>query len=430
MPSIDLQGIRRHGQGWQYRWTPPGVGKRETSPVFDNIEDAKQFKRWAENNRGKRVLGNDLDIEEGRWRFAPIASAEGVKTFREHAVDYLNGQKAEARSVKNYRNSVARVESVHNVLLQDLDEDALDALEKELTSLRKLKKIDGEYVETNAPRYAPSTLQSTMVTVRAVIRDAVKSGIIPRDPSPDYELTIGSDRLREHRYLTPDEYIGLRDCAESDVVRLMMDLMAYAGLRLGELIGLRVSRLHLDGPRPYIRVDQQVRPDGTPDLPKGTHKDGEKRKRNVRVHEGLAKDLAAYLEIRGRQASDWLFPSPMDPERPVTHNWGSGKNSPWARAVGKADSRGVLRKLSGLPTPHDLRHSHASWLFEKNVPIIKVSKRLGHKNIIVTATIYAHVLDLLDDESSDVMEATFSEEIIGRLFGAGPAVPPRLALVR
>jgi integrase len=47
---------------------------------------------------------------------------------------------------------------------------------------------------------------------------------------------------------------------------------------------------------------------------------------------------------------------------------------------------------------HTLRHSHGSQLLSEGVPLPAVSKRLGHSNISVTATVYAHAL--ASDESA------------------------------
>jgi integrase len=38
---------------------------------------------------------------------------------------------------------------------------------------------------------------------------------------------------------------------------------------------------------------------------------------------------------------------------------------------------------------HDLRHTHATILLRKGVPVKAVSVRLGHTNAVVTMTVYA-----------------------------------------
>jgi len=43
-------------------------------------------------------------------------------------------------------------------------------------------------------------------------------------------------------------------------------------------------------------------------------------------------------------------------------------------------------------TLHDLRHTHATLLLRRGVPIHVVSRRLGHASPAITLAIYSHVL--------------------------------------
>jgi integrase len=49
-------------------------------------------------------------------------------------------------------------------------------------------------------------------------------------------------------------------------------------------------------------------------------------------------------------------------------------------------------KLPKGASLHTLRHTHGSHLLAAGVPLTDVSKRLGHVNPHVTATVYAHAL--------------------------------------
>lgn len=62
-----------------------------------------------------------------------------------------------------------------------------------------------------------------------------------------------------------------------------------------------------------------------------------------------------------------------------------------------------LRKLR----LHDLRHTSATFLISKGIPIATVSKRLGHSNIYTTLNIYTHSVN--DDEITaiDVINENF-----------------------
>lgn len=44
------------------------------------------------------------------------------------------------------------------------------------------------------------------------------------------------------------------------------------------------------------------------------------------------------------------------------------------------------------PRVHDLRHSHASWLIAKGVPLPYIQRRLGHEKIETTVDVYGHLL--------------------------------------
>ncbi|WP_373770569.1 tyrosine-type recombinase/integrase [Weissella soli] len=41
---------------------------------------------------------------------------------------------------------------------------------------------------------------------------------------------------------------------------------------------------------------------------------------------------------------------------------------------------------------HGLRHSHVSYLLHNGVDIQYISKRVGHKNVTITLSTYAHML--------------------------------------
>ena len=63
--------------------------------------------------------------------------------------------------------------------------------------------------------------------------------------------------------------------------------------------------------------------------------------------------------------------------------------------------RKLCQKLQLRPIRiHDLRHLHASLLLKEGLSLADVSKRLGHANVNVTATIYAHAIDRCDERAA------------------------------
>lgn len=57
---------------------------------------------------------------------------------------------------------------------------------------------------------------------------------------------------------------------------------------------------------------------------------------------------------------------------------------------------------------HELRHTHATLLIQAGVPISEVSRRLGHSDIAVTLSVYAHWLPENDKAASDAIAKVFA----------------------
>lgn len=55
------------------------------------------------------------------------------------------------------------------------------------------------------------------------------------------------------------------------------------------------------------------------------------------------------------------------------------------------------------PTPHDLRHTHASWLIAAGVPLPVIQARLGHETITTTVDTYGHLAIDADSIAADML---------------------------
>ena len=146
--------------------------------------------------------------------------------------------------------------------------------------------------------------------------------------------------------------------------RLIFQLMYSSGLKLDELLGLKVKDVDIDGKQLTIR---------------GDHKGGRKTKptRITIMSEKVAPMLHAF--ICDRDAEDYVFPG-ID----------GGHMTP--RAVQKAfkhalQKAGVEKKASC----NSLRHSFAVHLLEKGVDIKHVRRLLGHART-ETTSIYKRLL--------------------------------------
>ena len=60
---------------------------------------------------------------------------------------------------------------------------------------------------------------------------------------------------------------------------------------------------------------------------------------------------------------------------------------------------------------HTLRHTHASNLISRGVPLPAVSARLGHADTNVTAWIYSHTLPADDQPAADVWDSLIDGQV-------------------
>ena len=178
------------------------------------------------------------------------------------------------------------------------------------------------------------------------------------------------------KLLTEAEVVALLDAAENadgpEGKRLvaLLELLYATGMRVSELVGLRLSALSRGMPVLTIRG-----------------KGG--KERMVPMSEPAQQALAAYLPVRGAfvppgldaAQSPWLFPS-----RTAEH--GHLTRQRFAQ---------LLKQLAidaGLDpervSPHVLRHAFATHLLDHGADLRSVQKLLGHADI-GTTQIYTHV---------------------------------------
>ena len=194
------------------------------------------------------------------------------------------------------------------------------------------------------------TLAAPAVPLRGHPRSQETSWNASRSPSKPKRLPV---------VLSPDEVASFF-AALVDIKHRAILMTAYAaGLRLSEVIGLRVD--DIDSKRMVIRVRQA----------KG------RRDRYVMLSPRLLALLREYWKVD--RPTDWLFPGDV-PGNPIT---GKAVHKICVRA---AQDAGLGKHV----TVHTLRHSFATHLLEAGTDIRTIQVLLGHRKLETTA-IYTHV---------------------------------------
>ena len=75
-----------------------------------------------------------------------------------------------------------------------------------------------------------------------------------------------------------------------------------------------------------------------------------------------------------------------------------------------------LLKESGVPKIrfHDLRHTAASLMLNNGIPILIVSRRLGHAKASITLDVYGHLMPSKQEEAAELMDSLLAPTEVDR----------------
>lgn len=348
---------------WRVKWRSEGQPQTATVPTH---RDALDLKREVEYRR-HMVKASDPEVRDlsiiGRPKSTATVHAEHPlwRTVADQWLGSLSG--VEALTVENYE----RVLRDH---LNRWDERPVDSLVRDdVTELVNTLGIIREGRHSN-----------TFLVANAVLRYAVAKGY--RAGNPAYGVKLQAKSLdAAAMFLTPEEVDLLGATSRErfgDQYALLVRVAHETGLRQSEVMGVQVRDLSLLHD-PAILVKRGHRPRRGGGMRTKNTKNN--RSRLVAISDDLAKALRAH--VRGRVGAAFVFVQP-DGVTPLTQGMVTYR---WDATVLAAQRDGLTRK----PRFHDLRHTHASDLLQAGVPMMLVSRRLGHSSIAITDKYYGHI---------------------------------------
>lgn len=227
----------------------------------------------------------------------------------------------------------------------------------------------------------PESVKRAVHLLSASLRAAVDAEILEANPAS--ALKLGGGPPAPERFLTREEYDTLRAQLSTTGDQFIADLLVNTGLRWSELAGLHRARVDLG--RGLLRVVETY--DEASGVMKAYPKG--KRVRDVPLVPELVEwlgDLTWSGKDCGVEHGAGRCPGPLlvttEEGRPLRNsNW---SYRVWVPAVEHADV--------GHVRIHDLRHTYASWLLQKGVPLAEVGKLLGHVSSQTTQR-YAHLAE-------------------------------------
>lgn len=260
--------------------------------------------------------------------------------------------------------------------------ESADAIAKALG----MKTTKAFHITAHREPLAPASIMSYHHTLSSILAKAVKWGYIQSNPADAAEKpSLGR---REAAYLEEADARRLLELLQAEHIRwralITFDLMS--GLRRGELLGLRWQDVDLDAHTITIRQTSNYVPG------KGVYADTPKTATSARPLLLSTAAIAMLLEYKRWQDKQREQIGDIWEDRDgrvFTTDTGAPI---FPDSVTQWFSRFIAR--SGLPkvTVHSLRHTYASLMIADGVPLVVVSRQLGHAQASTTANIYAHAI--------------------------------------
>ncbi|MDD5835863.1 MAG: site-specific integrase [bacterium] len=175
-------------------------------------------------------------------------------------------------------------------------------------------------------------------------------------------------------FYTLEEFNRFICCVDDEIYKQYFNTLFFCGTRPSEAMALRFSDLNGN----YLTVRHSLARHCYRELqtPKN-----QSSIRTIKIDDTLVKDFLRlkerYIKEYGDAREDYFIFGGRKPLAPTSID----------RRKLKACQKANLRPI----TQHQFRHSHATFLLGKGIPLNEISRRLGHSQISTTLNIYCHV---------------------------------------
>lgn len=243
------------------------------------------------------------------------------------------------------------------------------------------------------------TRNQALALLSVAFGGAMESEMI--DSNPTYGIRKAAEDTRPIKPLTEEEVLALLAMSSGSYIHARLHI-AFAGLRQGEVLGLRWRNIDLE--KGSISIEEQVQKvDGKSTWVKL------KSSMSVRVIyissasiDALKKHKAIIAEMRLRAGSNWqdqdlVFPNSFGGvlQQKVDH-------ARWKKALASCGLE--TRRL------HDARHTAGTLLFAKGEGIETIRRVLGHSSVNLTSRTYVHNAEEPMRRAAQTMDSIFLDK--------------------
>lgn len=366
-------GYRRGAKAgtWIARFRDGEAGKQhyEALGAADDACDADGLTCFSFSQAQERARG--FFARKGREIAGHLAPTDGPYTVEKALDEYFSARESRGSkgvSADRYAAKARIIPELGNVDTAKLTAKrvrdwltAVASAPKLLRTGRMAEKRATQAVDSNdleAVRARRATANRLLTVLKAALNHAYHEGKIASDEAWRKVKPFREADAPVIRYLTEAEITRLVNAAQGSFRNLVLGALV-TGCRYGELIRLRVADFNAEAGTVTVRLSKAGKP----------------------RHVVLADDGLAHFSrlTAGRASRDLIFA--RDDSKP----WGASHQQRPLDEASKA------AKVDPPATFHILRHSYASALAMKGVPMGVIAAQLGHADTRMTERHYAHL---------------------------------------
>ena len=251
--------------------------------------------------------------------------------------------------------------------------------------------------------YATSTMKKVKQIAEQVIRIAVDSDLIIKNPFSG--VKVPSIEPERRRALSEEEIVLITENWQGTRMGPAAMIMLYAGLRIGEVLALEWSDIDFEARTITVSKARTIlknRP--SIKLPK--------TRAGIRVVP--IPEVLYDVLVTKRKKSGYICPDTngkLMSENATKSAWKTFLNHLNECAGGTKGNGPKQKTIWAIEkiTPHMLRHTYATLLFDAGVDVKSAQKFLGHSDIEVTLEIYTHLSKYKEEKAIRALDEHIKE---------------------
>lgn len=360
----------------------PGGRRRDTSKVFDSEVDAKE---WAVAQERAKQRGE----AQPRTRMT-------VRSYLERWLDEgLSDRDIRERTKAGYRADLKRY-ILPNVPSVRLDQFGRQHVRRIVATLLRQKVKRGKERELSVRK-----IRHALTALRVAMADAIDDGLL-RGENPVHEIRLPSGERRQGQWLDRAKAQALLAANGDDPLLVLWALLLYCGCRPSEALALRWENVDLE--RGLLRVEESLTPRKGDPAWVLTEPKTQRSRRSLPIPAEVVRLMESH---RSRQQVERIVAgSAYQDHGAGGFCFAQGNGAPLredglARRLAAACTRAKIETV----TPYQLRHTAASLMLAAGVPLIVVSRHLGHSTVTLTADVYGHLTSELQEQAMEQLSA-------------------------